>query len=1126
MKRSNYYQELLSSVDIAEIARDHLKITDEDNYILYCDCPQHASQSQRSLHVNRDSQLWHCFGCDKGGDALHLLEFIKHGVVTKGAQHKVSPTHRDARDTLAKIVGRPILEENIPSSQVSNLADFPCDPDTTFQCLTAAMTYYHNRLMADEEVRDWLFTKYAFQDETIERFKIGYAVDSRSNPLKEFLKAQGFSEEEILSTGLFLKGESGKTVPFFNHRITFPYWSHETTVTYVAARKTPWTHKAADASKYKKLPTYHPTKRSHVNPCINNDMLFNEHCLKQKPSRVLIPEGMPDILSVLETGEAAISPITVRLKKADRDRMVRALKGLDVPVILVPDNELSRVGFKGAMSVARLFQRNDIDSRIAILPLDEKQRQARQRLQDDYGISEQNVTNKDADKDRIPEDAQRIATLIKDSKTDANEYLMKHSYEEFKAIIDAAQTPVEILIDGLSPKLKDYALKQALKPILEDLAIIDPVRQDHYLNTLKKKTGLPMGTLRQYLKNIWQEQYGSEEDKETPFQKLCRIFDESGSEVFLDQHSAGWVRMRVETHWENLRIESPAFRRKMLRAYVEEEGTSIGRETLTTFGDYLEAQAEEHRSLHNRFAWIDDKLYVDLCTPNWECVEVTPDGWSIVTLERPPFKRFSHQQPIPRPVEGGDVWKILDYVPVKKSVDQTLFIVWLSTCPIEHVARPGLMLDGVQGAGKSSCAEHVRLVVDPSTILTVSLSKDLSEFIQLMDHHALVNLDNLSGLPNWAGDALCRAVTGSGFQKRALYTNDDDFTYEFRRTFILNGIGIPSVAPDLLDRSIIIHLERIPTERRMEKEALVKAFEQDRPQILGGILDALSKAMKVRPTIQLTQMPRMADWFRWGCAVAPALGIPQEQFETAYYNNIGFQHHEVIQSEPVSETLMELMDERSSWIGPKSELYTKLTSLAEEKKIGKKRWPQNTSSLMRKLNTLSHNLAEVGIMIKEDRDGKSRHITIKRNDSESCGQEEERNSSLSSDPNVSGNAVIRVMPSFRHENKNIRTKTSVPMSSLEKAMASPTGKDGSVKPCDILSSSSESQVGAGKYLHEPSKPNYPPIPEEVMSWNESCQDLFFCLWDLHKQEGISCGEADLRAIESVNKSPRFAEWIN
>ena len=265
----------------------------------------------------------------------------------------------------------------------------------------------------------------------------------------------------------------------------------------------------------------------------------------------------------------------------------------------------------------------------------------------------------------------------------------------------------------------------------------------------------------------------------------------------------------------------------------------IAVDAIKLVGELLTARASETRYLYNRYAWIEDRLLIDMCRPDWKIIEVTAKGWKIIQQEKPVFKRFSHQREMPEPRSGGDLRKVLNYLPVKDEGNRALLLVWLCTCMLEHAPRPGLTIHGIQGSCKTTAAEFLRWIVDPSITLTNSLSKDLTEFVQLMDHHAVVSLDNLSSIPLWASDALCRATTGGGYQKRQLYSDDEDITYYFRRVFILNGISVPATAPDLLDRSISIEFTRIEKKQRQKISRLRNAFEADLPDILGGILDVM-----------------------------------------------------------------------------------------------------------------------------------------------------------------------------------------------------------------------------------------------------------------------------------------------
>ncbi len=116
------------------------------------------------------------------------------------------------------------------------------------------------------------------------------------------------------------------------------------------------------------------------------------------------------------------------------------------------------------------------------------------------------------------------------------------------------------------------------------------------------------------------------------------------------------------------------------------------------------------------------------------------------------------------------------------------------------------MLHGEQGSAKSTLQELIKMLVDPSSILTLTFPRDINELVQKLSHNYIAYFDNMSNIPEWISDQLCRAVTGSGFSKRELYSDDDDIIYNFKRCIGLNGINLAATKADLLDRGIIIEL--------------------------------------------------------------------------------------------------------------------------------------------------------------------------------------------------------------------------------------------------------------------------------------------------------------------------------
>ena len=67
--------------------------------------------------------------------------------------------------------------------------------------------------------------------------------------------------------------------------------------------------------------------------------------------------------------------------------------------------------------------------------------------------------------------------------------------------------------------------------------------------------------------------------------------------------------------------------------------------------------------------------------------------------------------------------------------------------------------------------------------------------------------DNLSRLPSWLSDALCRLVSGGGFGLRQLFTDENEILFHAIRPAILNGIEDVVCRADLADRAVFLTLE-------------------------------------------------------------------------------------------------------------------------------------------------------------------------------------------------------------------------------------------------------------------------------------------------------------------------------
>ena len=250
-------------------------------------------------------------------------------------------------------------------------------------------------------------------------------------------------------------------------------------------------------------------------------------------------------------------------------------------------------------------------------------------------------------------------------------------------------------------------------------------------------------------------------------------------------------------------------------------------------------------SLDTRIAYREEAILLDLADKNWGTVKITKQGWKIETPAWPLFRRYSQQSELAEPVHGGGAdaaWKLMEHVNLK-SVDHLLFMTYAGTLFMPFIPHVILVLYGPQGSTKTTTMAILKDFLDPSPLGVATIARDERELVQQLDHTYLAFFDNVGSLPDWQSDALCRATTGAGFSKRALYTDDDDVISWIRTPVGLNAINIAAQKPDLLDRSLLFKQEK-PATRKQEKAVLAE-FRREQPAILGGFLDVVVKALNL-----------------------------------------------------------------------------------------------------------------------------------------------------------------------------------------------------------------------------------------------------------------------------------------
>src|SRR5262249_7481682 len=223
-------------------------------------------------------------------------------------------------------------------------------------------------------------------------------------------------------------------------------------------------------------------------------------------------------------------------------------------------------------------------------------------------------------------------------------------------------------------------------------------------------------------------------------------------------------------------------------------------------------------------------------------------------------------------------------------------------------------------------------------------SREERELMIAANNGYLLAFDNLSGLPLWLSDALCRLASGGSFSVRRLYPGDGGGLFSTGRPGLFYGIQGLISRPDLGDRAIFLALTPIADAQRRPEGELWRQFELVRPPILGALLDAVVQGLRALGHVRLEALPRMADFALWVTACETALW-PVGIFARAYAANRIAAIESIMEADPIATCLRSIMADRTTWTGSASDLLRLCAESARESPPGGSAWAKNPRAL-------------------------------------------------------------------------------------------------------------------------------------------------------------------------------------
>jgi hypothetical protein len=445
-------------------------------------------------------------------------------------------------------------------------------------------------------------------------------------------------------------------------------------------------------------------------------------------------------------------------------------------------------------------------------------------------------------------------------------------------------------------------------------------------------------------------------------------------DVFHTPTGTAFADLFTEGHRETWPIRSGRFRAWLRHQYYAATGDAPKAESVTSALNLLEARAQfdgPERPVHVRLAEHEDRTFLDLADEYWRAVDISSEGWAVVS--RPPvrFQRPAGMLPLPLPQRGESVERLASLLNLTSHDDLVLVVTWLLAALRPSGPYPLLAISGEQGSAKTVLSKMLRALVDPNAAPVRALPREERElFITANNAHVLA-FDNISRLRSWLSDALCRLASGGGFGVRQLYTDQQEVLFDAARPVILNGIEEVVTRPDLADRSIFLTLTPVPDARRQSERELWRQFELARPRILGVLLDLVVHGLRTMPSIGLDRLPRMADFAFWAAACETALW-PGGTFARAYEANRRAAIESMIDADPVAACVRDIMTERCSWTGTAADLLRtgadRCNNWISRDSAG---WPKNPRALAGRLRRAQTFLRTLGIEIAFSREGRA-----------------------------------------------------------------------------------------------------------------------------------------------------------
>lgn len=416
----DFINEVRGSVNIVDVISQYVSLEKRGkDYVGLC--PFHQEKTP-SFSVNPDKQFFYCFGCHKGGN---VYKFI---------MEKEEVTFPESVERVAEFANIPMPQE---------YQEQPVKLNPLMQMHKEAADFYQQVLMTTKIGERGLeyARKRGLDDDLLKHFKIGYAP-GKSDLLLTYLRGEGYTDDQLAESGLFVKSQDGRLFDRFRDRLMFPMSDESGHPVAFSGRRI---SDDPEEPKYLNSPETSIFNKS--------DLLFHFSEAKKharKEGHLVLFEGHMDVISAYKAGvKTGIASMGTSLTQ----QQVYMIRRITKQVVINYDGD--DPGQHATERAVGLFkQAGNFDLGIVILP----------------------------------------------DKLDPDEYVKQYGPDSYQAAIRGAISTTDFFLQRLKKKYNLNNEREQVaylsEAVAEIAALPNPVEQDLYVSRLAKETGVSLDALK------------------------------------------------------------------------------------------------------------------------------------------------------------------------------------------------------------------------------------------------------------------------------------------------------------------------------------------------------------------------------------------------------------------------------------------------------------------------------------------------------------------------------------------------------------------------------------------------------------------------------------------------------